>query len=238
MTATLFYIRNKFILMGGADHFWMIPGSRPRTDVVGWGEKPGGDLREIDDSWLLGGTPEGQSCPLVEQAVPGAREHLVAGAFKQRLDDSLSVVSKKRFKHLKEDWNRWGVSPTWEGGQVWVAVVVSQSAGQGGQGEAFAQIGKLEGSGSFQPGSRNDLGCPGALGFPSWSLFWWGEGPWVWALELTEQVSVAGIFRVSGMTLSCLNFPMCRGSVHLKPRPQGQGEYGSVSGLRKQKCVC
>ena len=50
MTATLFYIRNKFILMVGADHFWMIPGSRPRTDVVGWGEKPGGDLREIDDS--------------------------------------------------------------------------------------------------------------------------------------------------------------------------------------------
>jgi hypothetical protein len=34
MTGTLSYIRNKFILVGGADHFWMIPGSRPRTDVV------------------------------------------------------------------------------------------------------------------------------------------------------------------------------------------------------------
>ena len=58
-----------------------------------------------------------------------------------------------------------------------MTVVESQAAGQGAQGDVFAQIGKLEGSGSFQPGSRNDLGCPGALGFPSWSLFWRGEGP-------------------------------------------------------------
>ena len=50
MTDTLSYIRNKFILVGGADHFWMIPGGRPRTDVAGRGEKPSGDLRETDDS--------------------------------------------------------------------------------------------------------------------------------------------------------------------------------------------
>ena len=50
MTDTLSYIRNKFILVGGTDPFWMIPGSRSRTDVVGWGEKLGGDLRETDDS--------------------------------------------------------------------------------------------------------------------------------------------------------------------------------------------
>lgn len=65
MTDTLFYIRKKFILVGGADHFWMIPGGRPRTDVVGWGEKTGEDLRRTE---LSSG---GASCPRSKGAPRG-----------------------------------------------------------------------------------------------------------------------------------------------------------------------